>query len=73
MSAYRCQFLNTKTDQRLSVTAQLTDAEIKSVERLRAGNGDADLYAQACALRHAYREAGKGFQHIEPPTAVRPS
>jgi hypothetical protein len=70
---YRCQFLNTATDERLSVIAQLTDAEIKSVERLRKQNGDADLIAKAYALRHAYREAGKGFQHIEPPTAVRPS
>lgn len=72
---YRCQFLNTATDERLSVVADLTAAEIKFVEGRRAENGDddANLYAMVFALKYAYARVPKNYQHIEPPTALRPS
>jgi hypothetical protein len=56
--------LNLATDERLTVIAQLTDEEIKSVEGLRARNGDPDLFARAYALKHAYAQVPKGYLHI---------
>jgi hypothetical protein len=61
---YSCEFINPATDERVSVIAHLTDAEIGSVERLRAGHGNADLFARAYALRHAYTKVPKGFLHL---------
>lgn len=61
---YSCEFISLATNSRISVIAQLTDAEIASVERLRAGNGDADLFARAYALRHAYAKVPRGFLHV---------
>jgi len=61
---HSCEFVNPITDERMTVIAQLTADEIKSVERLRGQNGDADLIARAYALKHAYAQAPKGFLHL---------
>src|SRR5436305_3801183 len=61
---YSCEFMNVATGERMTVIAQLTDVEIASVERLRAGNGDADLFARAYALKQAYAQVPKGFLHL---------
>jgi hypothetical protein len=61
---YSCEFMNVATDARMTVIAQLTGDEIKSVESLRARNGEADLFARAYALKHAYCQVPKGFLHL---------
>jgi hypothetical protein len=64
---FSCMFLNRDTDERKTVPVSLTAQEVKSVEAVRAVGKDADLYAQALALRHSYREVPRGFLHIQPP------
>jgi hypothetical protein len=72
---FNCSFLNPDTDERKTIVASLNDVECKSVESLRKHKGTetADIHAQAYALRHAYRELPKGFQHIEPPQLLQPA
>jgi hypothetical protein len=70
MTKFSCEFINPATGSRMSVIAELTAAEIKSVERLRAGNGDADLFAHAYSLKHAYSQIQKGYLHLQ--GGVRP-
>jgi hypothetical protein len=53
----------------MSIIAELTAAEVASVERLR-GNGDADLFAHAYALKKCYSQAPAGYLHLH--GSVRP-
>jgi hypothetical protein len=64
MTKFSCEFINPATDSRMSVIVQLSENEIESVERLRAGNGDADLVARGYALKHGYAQVPKGFMHL---------
>jgi hypothetical protein len=64
---FSCSFINPDTDERKSIPVALTAQEVKSVEAVRAVGKDADLYAQALALRHSYREVPMGFLHTQAP------
>ena len=64
---FSCSFINPDTDERKSIPVSLTAQEVKSVEAVRAVGKDGDLYAQAYALRHAYRDVPKGFLHTQAP------
>ncbi len=52
-----CEFRNPATGETRLIAVQLTADEID-----RAGGRE--LYEQAYALRHAYREAPAGFYHV---------
>jgi hypothetical protein len=71
---YSCLFSH-RSGATKSVIIALEAVEIRSIEALRKlrGAAEADIVAQAYALRHAYREVSRGFKHSEPPTAVRAS
>jgi hypothetical protein len=64
---FDCAFKNPDTDGRESITVELTAEEVKSVQAVRALGKDGDVYAQALALRVAYRHASPHFVHAEPP------
>lgn len=56
---YRCEFENGAGDHR-TVTVDLSSGEVDNARR----HADPELVAKAFALRHAYRDAPKGFRHI---------
>jgi hypothetical protein len=56
---FECDFQNPKTHARRAVTVDLTRDEVAAS---RAAE-DPDLYAQAYALKRAYREIPAGFLH----------
>jgi hypothetical protein len=64
---FSCNFLNPDTDERKIIPVSLSAREVESVEAIRAAGKDGNVYAQAYALRHAYREVPTGFLHTEPP------
>jgi hypothetical protein len=57
---FEADFINLETDKRMTVEGALTPDEIA---KARASD-DPDLFAQAYALRHAYREVPDGFRHM---------
>jgi hypothetical protein len=67
---YTCRFQHRKTGECKTVPVALTAEQVKSVQAIRARGDDAELFAFAYALQHAYREVPDGFLHIEPPTVV---
>lgn len=68
---FTCHFAHPKNGECKTFLATLTPDELRSVEAIRAANGDdqAALIAEALALRAGYREF-PGFLHVEPPTLV---
>jgi hypothetical protein len=56
---FQCDFQNPKSRARRLVTIDLTPDEVAAS---RAAE-DPDIYAQAYALQHAYRQVPAGFLH----------
>jgi len=51
---FRCEFRNPKTEARHTVAVSLTSDEVAKAQAA----DDPELYAEAFALRHAYRSLG---------------
>jgi hypothetical protein len=68
---FTCQFEHKDTGERKAVVAALSSAEVSSINAIRVGGDDAELFAEAFALKHAYREVPDGFLHVEQPELVR--
>jgi hypothetical protein len=64
---FACSFQHPATGECKSVVATLSAEEIRSVKAL---GENAEVIAEACALRHAYRQVAEGFVHTEPPRSV---
>ncbi len=64
---FNCNFQHRGTGECKTIPVVLTAEQVRSVQ---ATAGDAVLLAEAYALKHAYREAPKGFLHTEPPRAA---
>lgn len=66
---FQRNFINHHTDERRTIVASLSLAEIECIDRLRRHEGSetADLMAEAFALRKSYAEVSDGFRHTEPP------
>lgn len=68
---FKTEFENADTGECKTITAALTAAEVRAVQKLREdAHAEADLHAQAYALRHAYNEVPNGFLHSKPPEMV---
>jgi hypothetical protein len=69
---FNCNFEDRQSGVSLNVVAILTDAEIQSVERVRAlqGTKQASLIARAYALRRAYKIVPAGYRHTSPQELV---
>jgi hypothetical protein len=57
---FDCAFVRPTTDERRSITVDLTDGEVLSAQ---AAGANADLTARAFALRRAYARVPQGFLH----------
>lgn len=67
---FTCQFEHKDTGEQKAVVVALSAEEISSIDAIRAGGDDTELFAEAFALKHAYREVPDGFLHAEPPRLV---
>jgi hypothetical protein len=59
---YQCEFVHALTGARKTVIADVTADEMACAK----ASHDPELYAQAYALSHAYRQV-QGFMHDGPP------
>lgn len=69
---YRCSFFEPYTNEQKIITVALSAAEVRSIEAMRAArNTNADVHAEAHALRRAFAEVPEGFMHDKPPELMQ--
>jgi hypothetical protein len=64
---FSCEFEHRSTGESKTIVSALSAAEVEWVKAL---SKDADVIAEAYALRHAYAELPAGWCHTKPPEMI---
>jgi hypothetical protein len=67
MMRFNCDFEHRDTGECRTIVAALSAVEVGSIKALTK---DADVIAEAIALRHAYAELPAGWCHTKPPEMI---
>jgi hypothetical protein len=65
---FTCEFEHEHTGEHRTVPVALSAMEVRSLRDLTR---DAEVIAEAMALRHAYAEVPNGFRHTKPPKQLQ--